>query len=53
VLKAGPLDNTDFAMGWRKKVTREFATYALRELRGDDTRLARERLVRHSLLYQG
>jgi 4-hydroxybenzoyl-CoA reductase subunit beta len=49
---AKPLDNTDFAMGWRKKVTREFAAYALRELRGDDTRLARERLVRHSLFYQ-
>jgi 4-hydroxybenzoyl-CoA reductase subunit beta len=49
---AKPLDNTDFAMGWRKKVTREFAAWALRDLRGDDTRLARERLVRHSLFYQ-
>jgi 4-hydroxybenzoyl-CoA reductase subunit beta len=33
---AKPLDNTDFDMSWRKKVTAEFVTYALRELRGDD-----------------
>ena len=33
---AKPLDNTDFDMSWRKKVTVEFVTYALRELRGDD-----------------
>jgi CO/xanthine dehydrogenase FAD-binding subunit len=33
---AKPLDNTDFDMSWRKKVTGEFVTYALRELRGDD-----------------
>jgi len=33
---AKPLDNTDFDMTWRKKVTAEFVTYALRELRGDD-----------------
>jgi 4-hydroxybenzoyl-CoA reductase subunit beta len=38
---AKPLDNTDFDMSWRKKVTAEFVTYALRELRGDD--VARER----------
>jgi 4-hydroxybenzoyl-CoA reductase subunit beta len=50
---AKPLDNTDFAMEWRKRVARDFATNALRELRGDDTRLARERLVRHSLFYHG
>jgi 4-hydroxybenzoyl-CoA reductase subunit beta len=33
---AKPLDNTDFDMSWRKKVTAEFVTYALRELRGED-----------------
>jgi 4-hydroxybenzoyl-CoA reductase subunit beta len=38
---AKPLDNTDFDMSWRKKVTAEFVTYALRELRGDD--VSRER----------
>jgi len=32
---AKPLDNTDFDMSWRKKVTAQFVTYALRELRGD------------------
>lgn len=33
---ARPMDNTDFTLAWRKRVTREFVTYALRELRGDD-----------------
>jgi 4-hydroxybenzoyl-CoA reductase subunit beta len=31
-----PLDNTDFALGWRKSVTRSFVEGALKELRGDD-----------------
>ena len=31
-----PLDNTDFALGWRKSVTRAFVQGALKELRGDD-----------------
>ena len=44
---AKPLDNTDFDMTWRKKVTAEFVTYALRELRGDDVRAERESLTRH------
>jgi len=35
---AKPLDNTDFNMTWRKRVTAEFVTSALRELRGDDMR---------------
>jgi 4-hydroxybenzoyl-CoA reductase subunit beta len=43
---AKPLDNTDFDMTWRKKVTAEFVTYALRELRGDDVGADRERLTR-------
>lgn len=44
---AKPLDNTDFDMTWRKRVTTEFVTYALRELRGDDVRAERESLTRH------
>jgi len=35
---AKPLDNTDFDMTWRKRVTASFVTSALRELRGDDVR---------------
>jgi 4-hydroxybenzoyl-CoA reductase subunit beta len=42
---AKPLDNTDFDMTWRKRVTSEFVTYALRELRGDDVRAERESLT--------
>jgi 4-hydroxybenzoyl-CoA reductase subunit beta len=33
---AKPMDNTDFALVWRKRVARDFVTYALREIRGDD-----------------
>ena len=33
---ARPMDNTDFTLAWRKRVTRDFVTYALREVRGDD-----------------
>jgi 4-hydroxybenzoyl-CoA reductase subunit beta len=33
---AKPMDNTDFNLLWRKRVMRDFVTYALRELRGDD-----------------
>jgi len=47
---AKPLDNTDFDMSWRKKVTIEFVTYALRELRGDDVRAEREQLTRYPLV---
>jgi 4-hydroxybenzoyl-CoA reductase subunit beta len=45
---AKPLDNTDFDMSWRKKVTAEFVTYALRELRGDDVTLERAAITRIS-----
>jgi 4-hydroxybenzoyl-CoA reductase subunit beta len=45
---AKPLDNTDFDMTWRKRVTAEFVTYALRELRGDDVRAERESFTRHT-----
>jgi 4-hydroxybenzoyl-CoA reductase subunit beta len=47
---AKPMDNTDFALGWRKRVARDLVLQALREIRGDDQRRARERLVRHALL---
>jgi 4-hydroxybenzoyl-CoA reductase subunit beta len=43
---AKPLDNTDFDMTWRKRVTAEFVSYALRELRGDDMRPERMLLAR-------
>lgn len=38
---AKPMDNTDFDRTWRKRVTGEFVTYALRELHGDDMRAER------------
>jgi 4-hydroxybenzoyl-CoA reductase subunit beta len=43
---AKPLDNTDFDMSWRKKVTGEFVICALKELRGDDVRSERETFMR-------
>jgi 4-hydroxybenzoyl-CoA reductase subunit beta len=42
---AKPLDNTDFDMSWRKKVTGQFVTYALRELHGDDISAERNSLT--------
>lgn len=35
VKMAKPLDNTDFALGWRKSVTRTYVEGVLKELRGD------------------
>jgi CO/xanthine dehydrogenase FAD-binding subunit len=35
---ARPMDNTDFTLLWRKRVTRAFVTSALRELRGEPLR---------------
>ena len=46
---AKPLDNTDFDMSWRKKVTAQFVSYALQELRGDVLQTEGERWTRHSL----
>jgi 4-hydroxybenzoyl-CoA reductase subunit beta len=43
---AKPLDNTDFDMSWRKTVTAEFVTYALRELGGDDMAAERAAITR-------
>jgi 4-hydroxybenzoyl-CoA reductase subunit beta len=43
---ARPMDNTDFTLVWRKRVTRDFVTYALRELRGDPMHDVRRRISR-------
>ena len=43
-----PLDNTDFDMTWRKRVTAEFVTYALRELRGDDVSAERQSFTHYN-----
>jgi 4-hydroxybenzoyl-CoA reductase subunit beta len=47
---AKPMDNTDFVLHWRKRVVREFVTYALRELRGDDMRETRRKHGRQDLV---
>ncbi len=41
---ARPMDNTDFPLVWRKRVTKDFVTYALRELRGDRMQDVRRRV---------
>ena len=46
---AKPMDNTDFTLHWRKRVTTHFVAQALRELRGDDVRAERRRIARHDL----
>jgi CO/xanthine dehydrogenase FAD-binding subunit len=46
---ARPMDNTDFTLLWRKRVTKTFVGYALRTLRGDDTRHERYRIARQLL----
>jgi 4-hydroxybenzoyl-CoA reductase subunit beta len=50
---AKPMDNTDFVLHWRKRVTREFVTYALRELRGEDMRATRRKVGRQDLVWIG
>jgi 4-hydroxybenzoyl-CoA reductase subunit beta len=45
--RAKPMDNTDLDLYWRKDVSGRFATYALRELRGDDMRETRLRVARY------
>ena len=47
--RAKPMDNADFDVYWRKVVVAEFVTYALREIRGDDTNAVRLRLARRTL----
>jgi 4-hydroxybenzoyl-CoA reductase subunit beta len=50
---AKPMDNTDFSLVWRKRVARDFVTYALRELRGDDMRDVRRKTARQLLVAGG
>ena len=46
---AKPMDNTDYELVWRKKMIKPLVTYALRELRGDDTRELRRKIARQML----
>jgi CO/xanthine dehydrogenase FAD-binding subunit len=46
---AKPMDNTDYELHWRKKMTRALVTYALCEIRGDDMRTQRKRIARQML----
>jgi hypothetical protein len=43
------MDNTDFDLVWRKRMSRALVGYALRELRGDDMRATRLRIARQTL----
>jgi len=47
--RAKPMDNADLDLYWRKDVSAQFATYALRELRGDDMRATRLRIARYAV----
>jgi 4-hydroxybenzoyl-CoA reductase subunit beta len=44
---AKPMDNTDFALHWRKRVARNYVAYALQEVRGDDVGDLRRRVAHH------
>jgi len=46
---AKPMDNADFSLHWRKRMTRELVSAALRELRGEPMREERVRLARRAL----
>jgi 4-hydroxybenzoyl-CoA reductase subunit beta len=41
---AKPMDNTDFNLLWRKRVMKDFVTYALHELRGDQMQQQRRKV---------
>jgi 4-hydroxybenzoyl-CoA reductase subunit beta len=47
--RAKPMDNADLDLYWRKEVTAEFVSYALKEIRGDDMRATRARIARYDL----
>ncbi len=47
---AKPMDNTDFLLHWRKRVSKVFVSYALRELRGEDMTEYRIRWARKDLM---
>jgi 4-hydroxybenzoyl-CoA reductase subunit beta len=44
--RAKPMDNADLDLYWRKDLSAQFASHALRELRGDDMRETRLRIAR-------
>lgn len=46
---AKPMDNADFTLHWRKRVSREIVSYALRELRGEPMREERLRIARRDV----
>jgi len=46
---AKPMDNTDFELVWRKKMVTALASYALKEVRGDDMSVMRTRIARQLL----
>jgi 4-hydroxybenzoyl-CoA reductase subunit beta len=43
---AKPMDNTDFELVWRKRMTKSLVSHALQDVRGDDMRDARRRIAR-------
>ena len=47
--RAKPMDNADLDLYWRKEVTAEFVSHALRELRGSDMREVRFRVARQMI----
>jgi hypothetical protein len=49
---ARPMDNTDFPLTWRKRVVREFVSYALRDVRGDDVGELRRRRQASTVIVQ-
>jgi 4-hydroxybenzoyl-CoA reductase subunit beta len=48
--EAKPMDNTDYALHWRKRMARALVTYALREVRGDDVTDLKRRLAHRTVL---
>ena len=46
---AKPMDNTDFALVWRKRMIKALVGYALRDARGDDMRATRLAIARQVL----
>jgi 4-hydroxybenzoyl-CoA reductase subunit beta len=47
---AKPMDNTDYELHWRKRMTRALVAYALSEIRGDDMRARRIGIARQALI---
>ena len=49
---ARPMDNTDFPLTWRKRVVRDFVSYALKDVRGDDLSELRRRRQASTIIVQ-